>query len=60
MERKTREKEQEAQARKKVAGNSEVLGMLKASVSANQIAKEFGFSYANARRICAKLKSNGD
>ena len=34
--------------------------MLKASVSANQIAKEFGFSYANARKICAKLKSSGD
>ena len=34
--------------------------MLKAAVSANQISKEFGLSYAEAKKICAKLKSSGD
>ena len=58
MERKKRKQEQ--QARKKVARNHEILGMLKAGVSANQIAKEFGLSYAGAKNICAKLKSSGD
>ena len=60
MERKKRKEEQEAKARKKVARNHEILGMLKASVSANQIAKEFGLSYAGAKKICARLKSSGD
>ena len=45
---------------KRVARNHEILGMLKAGVSANQIAKEFGLSYAGAKKICAKLKSSGD
>ena len=54
MERKKRKQEQ--QARKKAARNHEILGMLKADVSANQIAKEFGLSYAGAKNICAKLK----
>ena len=58
MERKKRKQEQ--QARKKAARNHEILGMLKADVSANQIAKEFGLSYAGAKNICAKLKSSGD
>ena len=60
MERKTRKQQQEAKARNKVARNHEILGMLKAGVSANRIAKEFGLSYAGAKKICAKLKSNGD
>ena len=34
--------------------------MLKAGVSANQIAKDFGLSYAGAKKICARLKSSGD
>ena len=59
MERKTR-KQEEAKAKKKVARNTEVLGMLKAGVSANQIAKQFRLSYAGAKEICAKLKSSGD
>ena len=41
--------------RKKVARNNEVLGMLKAGASANQIAKEFGLRNAEfeAKKICA-------
>ena len=58
MERKTKQ-QQEVKARKKVARNNEVLGMLKTGVSANQIANEFDFSYAGAK-ICAKLKLSGD
>ena len=60
MERKKRKQEQEAKARKKVARNHEIFGMLKAGVSANQIAKEFGLNYAGANKICAKLKLCGD
>ena len=37
-----------------------MLGILKAGVSANQIGKEFGLSYAGAKKICTKLKSSGD
>ena len=60
MEKKNKKQEQEAKAWKKVARNHEILGMLKASVSANQIAKDFSLSYAGAKKICAKLKSSGD
>ena len=56
---KNKKQEQEAKAWKKVARNHEILGMLKAGVSANQIAKDFGLSYAGAT-ICARLKSNWD
>ena len=45
MEIKTRKQEQEAKARNKVARNH---------------SKEFGLSYAGAKKICGKLKSNGD
>ena len=47
------EQEQEAKARKKVARNNEVLGVLNAGVSGNQIANEFNLSYTGARKICA-------
>ena len=60
MKRKKRKQEQEAKPRKNVARNHEILGMLKAGVSANQIAKEFGLSYAGEKKICARLKSSGD
>ena len=60
MEISKRKQEQEAKARKKVAQNHEILVMLKAGISTKQIAKEFGLSYAGAKKICAKLKSSGD
>ena len=56
MKRKSKKQEQEAKAWKKVARNHEIPWMLKAGVSANQIAKDFGLSYTGAKKICARLK----
>ena len=60
MKRKSKKQEQEAKAWKKVARKHELPWMLKAGVSANKIAKDFGLSYAGAKKICARLKSSGD
>ena len=56
---KTQKKIQEQKAKAKVGRNHEILGMLKAGVSANQIAKEFSLSYSGAKKLCAKLKMSG-
>ena len=57
---KTRKQIQDEKAKKKVGRNHEILGMLKAGVSAHQIGKEFGLSYSGAKKLCAKLKSSGN
>ena len=51
MERKKRNEEQEAKARKKVVRNYEILGMLKAGVSANKIAKSLAPVTQEQRRF---------
>ena len=40
--------------------NREILGMLKAGVSAREVAQKFKLSYSGAKKICSKLKLTGD
>ena len=40
--------------------NHEILSMLKAGVSAREVAQKFKLSYSGAKKICSKLKLTGD
>lgn len=59
MGRKTRKQVQVQKARI-FSRNLEIFGMLKAGISNNQIAKEYGLSCTGAKRLRAKWKSSGN
>ena len=60
MDRKATNETQRERAQKKIGRNHEIRGMLKAGVSARQIAKDFKLSYTGAKKLCAKLKTTGN
>ena len=57
--KKTRQQVKRERSRAKTGKNHEILGMLKAGVSARQISREYNLSYSGAKKLCAKLKSSG-
>ena len=44
----------------RIRRNHEILGMLKAGVSAHEVAQKFKLSYSGAKKICSKLKLTRD
>ena len=59
MATKTREQIKRETSQAKTGRNHEILGMLKAGVSARQISREYNLSYSGAKKLCTKLKSSG-
>ena len=56
MAKETRKENQKEISKAKTGRNHEILGMLKAGVSARQISPEYNLSYSGAKKLCAKLK----
>ena len=44
----------------KIRKNHHILGILKAGVSTRAMSKKVNMSYFGLKKLCAKLKSNGD
>ena len=59
MVKETRKETQEERSQAKTGRNHEILGMLKAGVSACQISWEYNLSYSGTKKLCAKLKLSG-
>ena len=59
MAKETRKENQKEISKAKTGRNHEILGMLKAGVSARQISPEYNLSYSGAKKLCAKLKLSG-
>ena len=59
MAKKTTEQVKRERSQAKTGRNHEILGMLKAGVSASQISWEYNLSYSGAKKLCAKSKSSG-
>ena len=59
MAKKTTEQVKRERSHTKTGRNHEILGMLKAGVSARQISWEYNLSYSGAKKLCAKLKLSG-
>ena len=59
MAKKTREQVKRERSQAKTGRNHEILGVLKAGVSARQILREYNLSYSQPKKFCAKLNSSG-